>query len=167
MRRVGYIGVHVAFPTIGLALLLVTAACGDGPDAERTDGGSEVGAAAGGGSATLTVGERTYEFDRARCAFGPEETRRDDTEFVLSAIQNGLQLDATINTRFGHSVSLDDIEDFENPSVGWSAGGPGSGLQGAAGEIIQVDGKRVSVRTTFTDEVSGDTAEGSLSAVCP
>lgn len=167
MRRVGHIGVHVVFPSIGLALLFVTAACGDGPDAERTDGGSEVGAAAGGGSATLTVGDQTYAFDRARCAFGSEETGRDDTEFVLSAIQNGLQLDATINTRFGHVVSLDDIEDFDNPRVGWSAGGPGSDLRGAAGEIIEVDGKRVSVEATFTDEVSGDTAQGILSAVCP
>lgn len=163
MCRVRNIGAHVAFPTMGLALLLVTAACGDGPDAERTDGGSDVSAAAGGGSATLTVGDQTYEFDRARCAFGSEETGRDDTEFVLSAIQDGLQLDATINTRFGHVVSLDDIEDFENPRVGWSAGGPGSD----AGEIIQVDGRRVSVEATFTDEVSGDTAEGTLSAVCP
>lgn len=167
MRRVSHFGVNVAFPTIGLALLLITAACGDGPDPERTDGGSEVGAAAGGGSATLTVGDRTYEFDRARCAFGPEETGRDDTEFVLSAIQDGLQLDATINTRFGHVVSLDDVEDFDNPRVGWSAGGPGSDPRGAAGEIIEVDGKRVSVEATFTDEVSGETAEGSLSAVCP
>lgn len=154
---------------MALVLFLTATACGDGTG-EAADGsaaartGSDGAAAAG--SASLTVAGETYEFDRPRCAFGPEESGREDTEFVLSAIQDGMQLDATINTRFGHVVSLDDIEDFENPRVSWSAGEVGSTSSGSE-EIIRLDGKHVTVEATFTDQTTGTTAEGRLEATCP
>lgn len=152
-------------------LLLAIAACGEAAEdsADRSavpDGAESVASTRGpgsAGSATLVVGGETFEFDRVRCGFGPEETGQDDIEFTLSAIQDGLQLDATIMTRFGHVVSVDDIEDFENPRVAWSAGGPGS----TTGEIIRVDGKHVQVETTFTDQNTGTTANGTLEAQCP
>lgn len=149
-------------------LVLLLVGCGDAAEesaresAARTSGGETRAA----GSATLSVADETYEFDRPRCAFGAEETGRDDTEFVLSAIQDGMQLDATINTRFGHVVSLDDIEDHENPRVSWSAGEVGS-TSSSSEEIIRLDGKRVTVETTFTDQTSGTTADGALEATCP
>lgn len=154
-------GRRLAFAT-GLALMLLAVGCGDSSDSEP-GAEADVGEAARGSSANLTVGDRTYRFDRVLCAFGPEETGQDDIEFTLSAIQDGLQLDATIMTRFGHVVSLDDIEDFENPRVAWSAGGPGS----TTGEIIHVDGKHVQVETSFTDQNTGTTANGTLEAQCP
>lgn len=159
---------HPPVAGIALILLLALAACGDGTE-EAADGsaartGSDGAAAAT--SATLIVAGETYEFDRPRCAFGPEETGREDTEFVLSAIQDGMQLDATINTRFGHVVSLDDIEDHENPRVSWSAGEVGSTSSGSE-EIIRLDGKRVTVEATFTDQTTGTTADGALEATCP
>lgn len=85
---------------------------------------------------------------------------------VVSTRQDGMQLDATGNTRFGHVVSLDDIEDLENPRVAWSAGQPGSATAGSE-EIIHVDGERVSVEATFTDQTTGATANGTLEATCP
>jgi hypothetical protein len=123
----------------------------------------------GGGSATLTIGDQTWEFDSVLCARGAEETGRDDTPFVLSSIQDGLQLDATINTEFGHSVSINDITDFENPSVAWSAGGPLGGLSGGDEEIIQVDGDQVTVDADFFDDTgdSMETTPGTLTATCP
>jgi len=130
----------------------------------------DVQEAEGGGSAVLTIGDETWEFDSVLCAVGAEETGREDTPFVLSSIQDGLQLDATINTEFGHIVSLDDISDFENPSVGWSAGGPLAALTGGeAEEIIVVDGKDVSVTAEFVDNVDDTmgSAEGTLIATCP
>jgi hypothetical protein len=125
--------------------------------------------AQGGGSATLTIGDQTWDFGSVLCAFGPGETGRDDTEFVLSSIEDGLQLDATINTEFGHSISLNDIEDFENPSASWSAGGPLGSLTGDPEEIIQVDGKDVTAEATFIDDTSDDLAQlqGRLVATCP
>jgi hypothetical protein len=177
---------HLAAATATLALL--AAGCGDdaddavgGPDpadlAEDPQGAvddladdlRDLQDAQGGGSATLTIGDQTWEFGSVLCAYGPGETGRDDTEFVLSSIEDGLQLDATINTEFGHSVSLNDIEDFENPSASWSAGGPFGALTGDPEEIIQVDGKEVTAEATFIDDTSDDLAQvpGRLVATCP
>lgn len=149
-----------------LACSLGIVACSTGEKEAAGESGARRGGQAGFGSATLEVGGGTYEFDRVRCAVGPEETQRDDTEFVLSAIQNGLQLDATINTRFGHSVTLDDIQNRDNPRTGWSAGEL-DGIGKGAGEVIQVDGKEVSATATFTNSLTGAAEEGTLTAVCP
>jgi hypothetical protein len=150
---------------VGFALILLTAACGsESADEPGTEG--DAGDAAPGGAATLTVEGRAYSFDRVLCAFGPDQTGREDTEFVLSARQDGLQLDATINTRFGHVVSVDDLENLENPRVAWSAGEPHSATENSE-EIIRVDGKRVSVEATFTDQTTGATASGRLEPPAP
>ena len=42
-------------------------------------------------TATLTIGDETWEFDTVRCAEG-SETQSDEWDFSLSAIQDGLQL---------------------------------------------------------------------------
>lgn len=167
---------------LALTLALLLSACGDDsgdaatppevdPD-ERTEepgDGDDVPDTEGGGSATLTVGDETWEFDAVVCAFGPEETGRDDTDFVLSSVADGLQLDATINAEFGHSVSLDDIEDFEDPRVGWYAGGPLGGVTDD-GTFIDVDGDEVSAQAEFvdgTDDLSTERVPGTLTATCP
>jgi hypothetical protein len=142
------------------------AARGNGREVGATQSGATQARPTGSGSATLEVGGRTYRFDRVLCAFGPEETGREDTGFVLSAIHDGVQLDVSINTRFGHVVTLADIRNSANPSVGWSAGEVELGT-GRAGEFIRLDGKQVSATATFTDRIAGVTAEGTLSAACP
>lgn len=40
-------------------------------------------------------------------------------------------------------------------------------MTGGAGEIVQVDGKQISVQTTFTDESTGANTEGAVAAICP
>lgn len=153
-----------------LLVLLVAAsmACNGGAGEPAEDANSPPstgnGAAA---AAALTVDGETYEFDRVLCAVGAEETGEESTEFVLSAMQDGLQLEATVSTRFGHIVSLHDIRNHENPSVAWSVGEMSLGEAGSD-EFIRVDGKRVSVDdVTFTDETTGNTAPGTLDATCP
>ncbi|HSL57121.1 MAG TPA: hypothetical protein VK866_04695 [Acidimicrobiales bacterium] len=182
-----------------LALVLVLTGCGDDGDDPVTDAADEatdeatdattdaagegvqdmaddmaedledMQDAVGGGSAVLTIGDETWEFDSVLCAVGPDETGRDDTPFVLSSIQDGLQLDATINTEFGHSVSINDITDFENPSVAWSAGGPIAAISGGEADIIEVDGKDVRAEGEFFDDLgeSLETTPGTLTATCP
>ena len=151
---------------VAIAFCLGAAACGNGGEEGATQSGATQARPTGSGSATLEVGSLTYRFDRVLCAFGPEQTKREDTEFVLSAIKDGVQLDATISTRFGHVVTLADIRNSENPSVGWSAGEVDR-MTGGAGEFIRLDGKRVSATAQFTDRIAGVTAEGTLSAACP
>ena len=115
-------------------------------------------AAFGGGGFTLTVGDQSWTFDSVRCAFGEEEIGQEGAEFVLSAIQDGLQGYVSIDT-FGDFVSLDDISDFENPSVGLSAGDA----------TISIDGKNVSGTAEFMDSTSDDfsTTTGTFSGTCP
>jgi hypothetical protein len=125
--------------------------------------------ASGGGQAELTVGDDTWTFGSVLCAFGPDEIGQEDAEFVLSAIQDGLQLYVSIDG-FGHSVTLDDIDDFEDPSVGWSAGGPVAAMAGDPEEFVQVDGKQVRAEAEFTDSrdgLSSTTVPGTLEATCP
>ena len=73
-----------------------------------------------GGSASITVGDETWAFDGVLCAFGAEETGQEGAEFNLSAIADGLQLYISID-EYGHTVSLNDIENFENPTVSWES----------------------------------------------
>lgn len=124
--------------------------------------------AVGGGSATLTVGDETWVFGSVLCAFGEEQIGQEGAEFNLSAIQDGLQLYASIDS-FGHSVTLDDIQDFENPSVSLAAGGPAAAMIGGEEEFIELDGKNVAASALFVDDTTEDMEgiEGTLEATCP
>ncbi len=118
-------------------------------------------AAAGGGSVTLTVGDETWTFDSVLCAFGPEEIGQEGAEFVLSSIQDGNQMYVSIDS-FGHSVSLNDIDDFVNPSVSLTSAF-------GADDFIILDGKSFSGSADFMDDTSDsfDTTPGSFSGTCP
>ena len=148
--------------------LLILAGCGgsDGSIEDATTdvseavaGGDEQEAVEGGGSASLTVAGQTYTFDSVLCAFGPDQIGQEGAEFVLSAIQDGTQLYFSIDS-FGHGVSLDDIEDFENPTVSWSSVGDG---------FIELDGKSASGEAGFIDGTTESFEEqpGSFEATCP
>jgi hypothetical protein len=115
--------------------------------------------AQGGGSARLTAGDETWTFDSVLCAFGEEETGQEGAEFVLSSIQDGLQFYVSIDD-FGHSVSLNDIEDFENPSVSLSS-------EFGAGEFITLDGKNAGGEMTMTADDGSGAVQASFEAVCP
>ena len=97
---------------------------------------AEDGKQPSGGSAILIIGDETWMFNDIFCGFTPDETRNSRVSFTLvgfgeSTEGRRTQLDATIQgtdnqgrySGFGviHSVSLNDIENFENPSVAWEA----------------------------------------------
>ncbi len=125
-------------------------------------------AAVGGGSATLTVGDDTWNFDSVLCAFGEEQIGQEGAEFVLSSIQDGLQLYVSIDS-FGQSVSLNDVADFENPSVALHADGFSAATAGGSEEFVVLDGTHVEATAPFRDDTSDsfDTVEGTLQADCP
>ena len=124
--------------------------------------------AVGGGGATLTVGDTTWTFDSVLCAFGPEEIGQEGAEFVLSSLKDGLQLYVNIDS-FGHSVSLDDVADFQNPSVSLSAEKFTAALNGAPEEFVEVNGKEITSTALFVDGTTDDLEpiEGVLAATCP
>lgn len=111
-----------------------------------------------GGSASLTVGDQTWTFDGALCAFGEEEIGQEGAELVVSAITDGVQLYISIDS-FGHNVDVNDIENFENPSVSLASA--------VDGEFIVVDGKDVSGEALFTDYETNESLEGTFEATCP
>jgi len=116
--------------------------------------------ASGGGSMTLTVGDQSWTFGPVLCAFGPDEIGQEGAEFVLSSIQDGIQMYVSIDA-FGHSVSIKDIEDFQNPSVSLESFD--------REEIISIDGKSFSGSAEFIDNTteSFETVPGSFSGTCP
>ena len=126
---------------------------------ELADGLEAQQEAQGGGSATLTVGDSSWTFDRVLCAIGEEETGQEGAEFVLSSIQDGLQFYVSIDS-FGHSVSLNDIEDFENPSVALVS-------EFGADEFIQLDGKNVSGEVTMVQEDGTGGEPATFEGTCP
>jgi hypothetical protein len=110
-----------------------------------------------GATATLTVGNQEWVFTSALCAFGEDQIGQEGAVWNMSATEDGMQMYATIDS-FGQSVSLNDIENFENPSVSIEASG---------GEFIQIDGKTVTAEAEFTDDLTGETATGTFSVTCP
>jgi hypothetical protein len=166
-----------------LALALTAFACtsddgdgegnGDEPDATEAmendtpvDGEPDTGdVPSGGGTATLTVGDETYNFDGYLCAFGPEETRNPNVEFSSTAFgesATGARTQLSVDITLGiHAVTLDDVDDFENPSVS---------LSGVVDGEIQIDGKNISAEATFDDGTTPDVFEetpGTFSGTCP
>ena len=158
-----------------------TVASNDDTVTTVNDAGSGEPAAAppGGGSATLTVGDQTWTFDNYYCRTGPENTGNARTSFSSGAfgMHEGVrtQLDASIQDKDQQgrmegdgtiqSVTFNDIEDFENPSVDLAAE---SGFVGGPEFVVQVDGDKVTVSASFDD---GTTEEreaipGTLEAMC-
>lgn len=156
--------------TIGSVVGVCLALGGCGGDADEDGSGAAPAApdtaageqeAAGGGTATLTVGDDVYTFDTVMCAIGSDQTGNEDWDFSLSAIQDGLQLSVETGPTYGDGIELDDIEDFENPRVGWASDGDG---------FLAIDDGDVSASTTFIDstsDVAGDPVAGELVASCP
>jgi hypothetical protein len=152
----------------------------DSDSSSDDDQGNGSANAAGSGQATLTIGDDSWTFDGPYCAFGTEETQNDRVSFSSGAFGevegHRAQLDASIQDpqeqgRYEgdgviYSVSLNDVEDFENPVVGWSSI---SGLAGASDTVFNVDGKHVTVEASFDNELTDDLegVSGTLDLTCP
>lgn len=126
---------------------------------ELTENLEDLQASQGGGSATLTVGDQSWTFAPVLCAFGEEQIGQEGAVFNLSSIQDGMQMYASVDV-YGHSVTLDDIRDFENPSVSLSSTGDG---------FLSIDGKTITGSAEFRDGTTDDfsTVAGEFSASCP
>lgn len=114
-----------------------------------------------GGAASLTIGDETWDFDGVLCAFGPDEIGQEGAEFVLSAIADGVQFYLSID-EFGHSASIHDVENFEDPTVSWDS-------DTNADEFINLSGKEASGEVGFVDYETDlmEAVPGSFEATCP
>ena len=131
---------------------LETQAPADEPADEATE--EPIGEAA----ITLTIGDETWEFPGAQCAFLNAPAGDAGSEWNVSNIGNDLQV-YVADDSFGTLVSIADIANGANPTVSWEA---------AFGDVeITVNGDDISATGTFVDMVNGGTAEGTLTATCP
>lgn len=125
------------------------------------------------GSATLTIGDQTWEFDSFVCAFGHEATSSDVYSFSSDSRGEhegaAVQMQANIRDDSGegryegdgltHDVFITDISDFENPSIDLQFFGPSG---------IVIDGNTVTAEGLFDDELTDEIEEipGTLEATC-
>lgn len=126
------------------------------------------------GSATLVVGDTTYEFDSFVCAFGYDNTESETFSFSsnyigeIDGVRVQMQLDVEDPTggdqlmgdAVTQSIHVDDIEDFENPAISLSS----------AQLTATFNGDDIAAEGTFWDAVNdpGRAAElpGSFTATC-
>jgi hypothetical protein len=126
------------------------------------------------GSATLTIGDQTWEFDNFVCAFGYENTESDTFSFTTNSFGEfdgvNTQMQVTIADESGQGrleganvaqrIDFDDVSDFENPSIGWRM---------RATDTVRIDGDRVTAEGVFDDgltELEAEQIPGTLEATC-
>ena len=166
-----------------LAIAMVAAACGgdDSSDSATTSPGATTTTAADTPEATsapttqadssdsppasdapggivLTIGDETWDFPGAQCAFYNAKAGEDGSEWNVSNVQDGLQVYVYVEPGF-EEVTIDDITNGGNPTVSWVAEGDAL--------TLTVNGDDIVAEGTFTDNVggSGPTA-GKLEATC-
>lgn len=156
-----------------VALTLGAVACSD-DDGERStttpdptvaaaaddDGGDldpSAGSGATGGSAALTIGDATWEFDTVQCAFGEDEIGIEGATWNMAARDGSLSFYAAIDPDATY-IELADLADEDAANLM------------ATGDVdIDLDGKRATSNATFID-VNGDTSlelSGTMNVVCP
>jgi hypothetical protein len=123
------------------------------------------------GSATLTVGDQTFEFDNFLCAFGHDATQSDVYAFSSNSFGEyqgtRVQMQANIRDESGsgrfdgpdltHEVYVQDVEDFENPAVDLEMNAP---------EGITIDGYSITAQGTLQNMLTSEQVSGSLEATC-
>lgn len=128
------------------------------PVEESADEPADEPAPAGNIAITMSIGDETWEFPAALCAYKYAPAGEAGSEWNVSHVDNGLQV-YIADDEFGTLVSVADIENGGNPTVSWEA-------IGDAVEIT-VKGNDVTASGTFSDGVNGGTAQGTLIATCP
>lgn len=108
------------------------------------------------GGITLTIGDETWEFDGALCAYENAPPGEDGSEWNVSLKQGDLQVYASVDS-FGDQVSLTDVVNYG--TFEWVAEG---------GDItFTIDGNDITAEGTFTDNATGLPAEtGTFTATC-
>jgi hypothetical protein len=166
MTKIGYVG--------GVLAICGLWACG-GDNGAAPDAG---GGGGGGGHATLTIGTQTWEFDSFGCAIGLEQTGSQVYSFNSNSIGSPgggarLQMQAEIRDDSGEGrlegdgvvylVYIQDIDDFENPSVYFESSSEYGGET-----TVTISGDQVNATGLFDDMLTDELVltEGTLEGTC-
>jgi hypothetical protein len=105
----------------------------------------------------LTIGDETWQFDGALCAFTGANPGEEGSEWNVSRVQDGAQVSVSEDS-FGPLVQYADISNRGNPNFNWES---------TEGVSISVDGNDVTVSGEFTESVGGTgPTAGTLTATC-
>lgn len=122
--------------------------------AQPTTANGQASSGSAPGHITLTIGDETWEFEGALCAFENAAPGEDGSEWNVSFTQGNNQVYVSEDS-FGPRVSIADVVNFG--SFEWAAEGDAV--------TIEVDGKDISAEGTFTD-LTGVQRDGKLTATC-
>jgi len=112
----------------------------------------------GSAAIVLTIGDETWQFDRAFCAFIGATPGEEGSEWNVTNLGSDAQV-YVADDEFGLLVSYADISNGGNPDFNWEAE-----LDGLS---IAVDGNDIAVSGNFTDSVGGTgPIAGTLAATC-
>jgi hypothetical protein len=131
------------------------------PEPEETQPPTTEGSSPSPGSIgiVLIIGDETWEFDGALCAFAGANPGEEGSEWNVSNIKDGAQVYVSEDS-FGSLVQFADISNGGNPEFNWEAGEDRLS--------ISVAGNEITVTGEFTDSVGGTgPIAGTLSATCP
>lgn len=107
----------------------------------------------------LTIGDETWEFDGALCAFVGANPGEEGSEWNVSNVKDGAQVYVSDDS-FGQLVQFADISNGGDPQFNWE--------MEADGLSISVAGNDIAVTGDFTNSVDGTgPIAGTLSATCP
>lgn len=127
-------------------------------DAAGSGSGLDAADGAGSGSASLTIGDNSWEFTQVVCAFGEEETGVEGSEFNLVASNGSATVYAAIDP--GHTY----IEFNEPAAADPSLSEFITGIE----PTIEIDEKNVYASASFITYEDTDTFHvGALQATCP
>lgn len=110
------------------------------------------------GSATLTIGERTWTFPDVRCLFD-EDAAQVEADFAMSAVADGFEVYAA-TTADGHLVTIVDISGDEEEPVSLTTND--------TTRFIRISDATVTAAATFVPVEDPDApgVEGTLDADC-
>ena len=130
------------------------------PETEETQPPTTEGSNPPSGSAgiVLTIGDETWEFAGALCAFTGPNPGQEGSEWNVSNVKDGAQVYVSEDS-FGPLVQYADISNGGDPTFNWET---------AEDTLtVSVDGNDITVSGKFTDSVGGTgPIAGSLSATC-
>lgn len=117
----------------------------------------------GGGRAELRIGDETWAFEPVLCTPG-DDVGLEGAVLTVVGLDDGLQLTVDLNEQ-GSTVSLEDVERFEDPRASWQA------TEGADGDVVayELGGDTVEVTTDgFRDNLDDESpaVPGSVSVTC-
>lgn len=140
------------------------------PDGERdcspedSAGEAEVADGSGAATASLTIGDHSWEFGQVVCAFGEEETGVEGAVVNFSARNGSLSLYLAAEAD-GNYIELSDLDDLENGVNHTTMG------VGAPNPVIEVVDRSISSEAGFYsyDDTGGEVGpvDGTVTATCP